>query len=232
MSLKERSTGVPPVLANANGHEARSPFFNPDAEITTHQRELPHWQQGEVYYFVTWRLADSLPQAILQQWQEEKRLWLLNHPSPLSEGDTTEFHRQFSSRMDAWLDDGSGSCVLKQGAVREVVQQTLRYFDAQRYELNAFVIMPNHVHVLFRLMPAQRIEWVIHSWKSFSAKAINQLLNRSGSLWQEEYWDRMIRHEPHLNACAGYIRDNPAKAKLAQAEYTHFERSTGVPPVF
>ena len=83
--------------------------------------------------------------------------------------------------------------------------------------------MPNHVHVLFRLLGSHRLEDVIKSWKGFTAREINRLLQRRGPLWQQDYWDRMIRNEEHLLSCRNYIRDNPMKARLRAGQFLFFE---------
>jgi len=85
--------------------------------------------------------------------------------------------------------------------------------------------MPNHVHVLFQLEINHPLSEVLHSWKSFTAKAINKSLGRAGTLWQPEYWDRLIRSERHLSFYIDYIRNNPVKAKLPSGVW-----SVGVPP--
>jgi len=90
--------------------------------------------------------------------------------------------------------------------------------------MESFVIMPNHVHVLFRLIEPERLDKVVKSWKGFTARAINQRLNKHGRLWQEDYWDRMIRDEGHLLKCREYIRDNPIKARLTQNRFLLFVR--------
>ena len=100
----------------------------------------------------------------------------------------------------------------------------LRHFDGGRYTVWAFVAMPNHVHVLFSLHAPNRLEDTLHSWKGFTAKEINRRLARMGSLWQEDYWDRLIRNGEHFLRCLRYIRNNPAKAFLGADEYTLYER--------
>ena len=237
-----RSTGVPPVGVNMNrgevaaveggqhGRDARAPFFDPFEEIREHWRNLPHWQQDEVWQFATWRLADSLPKSKLDEWSAEKEAWMRRHPRPWDEETAGAYHKEFSARVDAWLDAGHGSCVLKRPECGVIVADALRHFGGKRYELDAFVVMPNHVHVLFRPFVGHALEDVLHSWKSFTAKEINKILQRTGTLWQEEYWDRMIRNAAHFLACQRYIVSNPAKAKIASNHYILDEGSAGVPP--
>ncbi len=198
-------------------------FLNPWGKIQKHEHHLPHWQQGPIFYFVTWRLADALPANKLKQWQDEKETWRSLHPKPWDRGAEKEYHSRFSRRIDEWLDAGTGSCLLRKPQLSEIVADALKHFDGIRYDLNAFVIMPNHVHVLFRLRNGFRLEKILQSWKGFSARKINQVSGRRGSLWQNNYWDRMIRNEQHFMKCRDYIRDNPIKARLRKVKFIHFE---------
>jgi type I restriction enzyme R subunit len=199
-------------------------FLNPYAPIQKHKHRLPHWQQGSVYYFVTWRLADSLPKEKLARWREERDLWLSLHPRPWDTPTETEFHERFSGTIDEWLDASEGSCVLRDRVLAGCVAHTLLHFDSQRYVMDCFVVMPNHVHALFRLLTPHRLESVVKSWKGFSAREINRRLKRRGSLWQEDYWDRLIRNESHWASCRDYIRENPVKARLPQNQFMLFVR--------
>jgi dTDP-4-amino-4,6-dideoxygalactose transaminase/REP element-mobilizing transposase RayT len=229
-ALAAGSTGILPVNEKHVGRDARfgfdhgqdahAPFFDPYHEIDIHERNLPHWQQDACWTFITWRLADSLPAGTLRGWMQEKALWIERHPEPWDAAAIGEFQRQFSARMDEWLDAGQGACVLSRLEIRQVVVDALRHFDGQRYELSDFVVMPNHIHVLFRPMQGFEISKIVHTWKSFAAKQINRILQRSGSLWQEEYWDRLIRNERHFAACQQYIAENPIRARLAPTAYT------------
>lgn len=201
-----------PVNSNQNtGRNARAPFYNPDAETEKHRRNLPHWQQGEVWVFITWRLGDSLPKAKLDQWKDERAIWLSHHPEPWDEKIEAEYHDRFSQQIDEWLDQGIGSCVLKDPANAKIVADALRHFDGERYELASFVVMPNHVHVLFRPLEEHALAEIVKSWKGFTAREINKRIGTAGPLWQDEYWDRLIRNKRHFFKVAEYIRKNPGE---------------------
>ena len=199
--------------------EEHTPFFNPDVEIDETRHRLPHWQQKDVWVFVTFRLDDSLPTVLLDQWWEERADWLAQHPAPWDEETEAEYHRRFSGRMEYWLDQGRGSCVLKDPTIGTIVADALRHFDGKRYELAAFVVMPNHVHVLFRPLGKHRLSAIVQSWKGFTAREINRRTGKLGRLWQPEYRDRLIRSERHFNAVVEYIRRNPEMARLREGEY-------------
>jgi REP element-mobilizing transposase RayT len=202
-------------------------FLNPCASIDRHEHRLPHWQQGAVFYFVTWRLADSLPLSKLTIWKSERQTWLACHPRPWDMAAEKEYHERFSQKIDEWLDEGGGSCLLGNAAYSTIAADAILNFNRERYTAASFVVMPNHVHVLFRLHEGQRLEETVKSWKGFSARKINELRGATGAFWQADYWDRMVRNPGHLNRCMDYIRQNPIKAGLGENEFVLYEADVG-----
>jgi len=189
-----------------------------DKPITKRRRKLPHWEQDGACYFVTWRLADALPQELLKQWEFECHAWMTHHPEPWSAADEAEYHERFSQAVDRHLDAGHGSCVLRDPAAAQIVADTLLFFEGQRSSMWAFVVMPNHVHALFSLLEGHELEKMMFTWKRFTSGKINEAAGRSGNLWQAEYFDRLIRHEAHFEGVLSYILENPAKAKLRKGD--------------
>ena len=118
------------------------------AHIAKRRRNLPHWEQAGCTYFITWRLADSLPGSQLRVWQEDRERWLALNPQPWTPRVQEEYQREFIDRIEHWLDAGHGSCVLRRPEVRGILSGALHFFHGQRYELEGAVIMPNHVHVI------------------------------------------------------------------------------------
>jgi REP element-mobilizing transposase RayT len=181
-------------------------------------RHLPHWRQEGATYFVTFRLADSLPQAKLDELANLKRDWERQHPLPRSHDILRLLARQATERIERWLDQGMGACVLKDNSLAAIVAAAMHHFDADRYELDCFVIMPNHVHALLRPLDSEyALEDIVGSWKKFSARLVNRALGRDGELWQEEIYDRIIRDEEHLWRTIQYVANNPDRAGLARA---------------
>jgi len=74
--------------------------------------------------------------------------------------------------------------------------------------------MPNHVHVVTRLLGTQSLASILHSWKSYTAKLANKILGCRGEFWMREYFDRIVRDEDDLRATIAYVLANPAKAGL------------------
>jgi REP element-mobilizing transposase RayT len=185
---------------------------------------LPHFDGGEIHQTVTFRLADSLPAQRLDVWRWELRLL---PPARLS----AELHR----RIEGYLDLGHGACYLKRPEIADMIQDAVLFFDGKRYDLVAWVVMPNHVHTLFRPLAGNSLTAILHSWKSYTAKEANRILRRSGQFWEEDYFDRYIRDEDHFHAAMAYIEDNPVKARLCLRpdEWLYGSarwRSAGVPP--
>jgi REP element-mobilizing transposase RayT len=224
-STNAGSTGILPVHST-NRQDACSPsgktpseeatcYMRPYDDIDMHARNLPHWSQDNVLAFVTWRLADSLPQAKLQEIEEAQKTFLSGHPKPWDEATMQLYRKNVSQEMEAFLDSGCGSCVLQDERVRQEVEDALQFFNRKRYNLHAFVVMPNHVHVLFEIFTGFPQNNVLHTWKSFTANVVNKALGRQGRLWQDESWDRLIRNDAHYRNCLAYIRDNnPRLARI------------------
>ena len=188
-------------------------YLHPDQKIQKHGDRLPHWQQSEALQFVTFRLGDALPAERVRHWKEQRCLWLSNHPKPWDAGTESDYHRKFTWKLESWLDEGSGSCLLKDPITRNHLAESLMRFQNEKVHHHAWVIMPNHVHLLFKpLIPLPKL---IEAWKSVSARAIGQ-----GSIWQRNYRDTLIRDEDHFINAVRYIRNNPLKAKLPEGSFT------------
>ena len=198
-------------------------FFNPYADIRQTENRLPHWQQKGAVYFITFRLADAVPSRLRIQWEGEREAWLKVHPDPWSTETELEYHKRFSSAIEHWLDAGHGACLLRRRDCAEVVAGALRHFDSERVVMISTVVMPNHVHALFVQNPEWPLEKLIRSWKGFTARQVNLLLERSGGLWQRDYFDRLVRDEKHFANCVRYIRRNPEKAHLTESEFILWE---------
>jgi type I restriction enzyme R subunit len=201
-------------VTSAKRQDAASPCFMSEEPIERTRANLPHWNQGETCVFVTFRLADSIPQDKRTQWEVERDEWREKHPQPWDEKTSIEYHDLFGGKLEQWLDAGFGSCALRNDFCRELVEGALLYFEGQRYVLHSFVVMPNHVHVLFSPLPPYTISTILHSWKSYTATAIRKHIKGIGSFWQKESWDRLIRSETHFRHVANYIRNNPGKSNI------------------
>ena len=164
-----------------------------------HRGYLPHFDSGAVVQAITFRLADSLPRDVYKKELATIRDDLVRR-----------------KKLDAMIDEGRGLCLLRRPEYAEIVQRALEHFDGDRYRLIAWVIMPNHVHVLIEQIVGFRLAEIVGSWKSFTAKEINKRRKMSGTVWSREYFDRFIRDEKHFNNATSYVENNPVKAGLVK----------------
>jgi len=162
---------------------------------------LPHFDQDGFTQFITFRLYDSVPQTVLDKW----RLDLKN--GEIKDAD-------FRRRVEYYLDQNYGEGFLIRPLIGRLVEEALLKWDGERYRLIAWVIMPNHVHLLFSSLAAHTVANIMHSIKSYTSHAANKLLDRSGHFWAREYYDRYIRDSRHFASTIAYIENNPVKARL------------------
>ncbi len=224
----QRKSGFQPDSADglpAGRHtqlSAEANLFKPFDEhgpLKQTRRHLPHWEQPGATYFVSFRLADSVPDKVLQQWHEEREQWLRHHPQPWNWPTTRDYIRLCEENRENWLDQGHGSCLLRENEAAQAVTDTLRHFDSERYVLDAFVVMPNHVHAIVKPLGEHSLSAILHSWKSFSAKGVNRASGREGAVWMEESFDTIIRDSEQLEGTRDNIARNPVKAGLAEGEF-------------
>ncbi|MFN3532503.1 MAG: transposase, partial [Candidatus Brocadia sp.] len=130
----------------------------------------------------------------------------------LSEDERREYYRLFSKRIEELLDAGYGSCILKDERVSRIIADALLHFNNIRYVLDAWVIVPNHVHVLVKPLGDFDISQILHTWKSFTANEINKIIGKKGQLWMHESYDHIVRNETAFKAIRNYIIQNPVKA--------------------
>lgn len=170
-------------------------------------RNLPHFDAPEAIQFITFRLADSIPANVIREWKAEVDLF-----------PDAERSHALRVRLEQYLDRGYGCCLLAHPAMAATLQQSFEYYQDVRYQLLAWTIMPNHVHILIK--PSYSLPRIVQGWKTYSARWALQNAQRLhlqlpvGGFWMRGYWDRYIRTETHLEAAIHYIRQNPVKAGL------------------
>lgn len=225
--MDSRSPGFQPGPPKGPPEAAAALHFNPDEPVTISQRNLPHWEQEGATYFITFRQADALPADKRRQIQAERASWMQLNPPPWSSETLAEYHERFSERLEGLLDAGYGSCVLRDPAASKIVADALQHFAGERYELGAWVVMSNHVHVIVRPLPGHPLATITHSWKSFTANQLNRLTGSTGPFWQEESYDRIIRNADEYRRIERYILENPQKAGIS---VHHIASSSGFQP--
>lgn len=192
-------------------HDRRTP------EVTLRTRgRLPHLECERGTYFVTFRLANTLPWTVIEE-QRNARAKVARTPCDL-----------YDDPIESYLDTGLGDCWLADARVAALVVGALKFFDKERYLLHSWCVMPNHVHVVFTMPGSDgvpraairdgaKIAPVIQSWKSFTAKEANRFLGRGGEFWQREYYDHLVRGEKDLLRAVQYTIENPVKAYLCSS---------------
>ena len=196
---KAWNAGVSPAQC---GQDARDPYHN--------RGYLPHFDQPGLIQHIVFRLHDSVPATVIEQWKEELN-WRENLPA--DDERVIELHKKIAAYEDA----GKGVCWLKDPRLADIVQNALLHFNGTRYRLLSWCVMPNHVHVLIETMPEFPVSEIVHSWKSFTAKECNKLLGRNGQFWMQEYFDRFVRSEKQYRYLVDYIANNPVKAGLVKS---------------
>jgi REP element-mobilizing transposase RayT len=155
---------------------------------------LPHFDSPEIIQFIAFRPADSLPRSVVE---------------------TLRMQDDAIRLIDEKLDAGAGACWLSRGDIAALVQDALLHFDGSRYRLIAWCLMPNHVHTIIEIVDDHSVSETVRSWKSFTARRANEILNRTGAFWHPDYFDRYMRNEGRLERTIAYVENNPVKARLA-----------------
>lgn len=172
-------------------------------------RYLPHLIQQGAIYFITFRLADSLPQERVRELKRIRDGWLRANPPPHTPEQLEELKQVYAAPIERYLDDGDGTCLLRDCAALDELEHVLCYGDDDQYELGDYVIMPNHVHVLMRPADAKQLLKICKRWKRVAAMEINRGRGRTGRLWQEESFDHILRGSEYLAKFRRYIQRNP-----------------------
>jgi REP element-mobilizing transposase RayT len=188
-----------------------------------YRRQLPHLQLPGATLFVTFRLAGSIPSGILREIKEEserriRELESITDPAECAR-EALEFSRYLFGEWESHLDSGrEGPDYLRNPQIADMVSESLRYRDGKVYTLEAYCIMPNHVHLVCAPLEEDgsffSIAAIMHSLKRFTARKANQLLNRTGQFWQHENYDHLVRDEAEFGRIIYYVVQNPVKVGL------------------
>ena len=205
------------VLQDMNQYE-----YKPEYE-----RHLPHIQPPGATLFVTFRLAGTIPRAVLERLKAEatERERLLRQtavPDTLPRFLYEEQKRQFA-RWDKLLDRAEyGPLWLKQPEIAAVVVDSLHYLDGKVYDMDAFCVMPNHGHIVIRPLKTgdgryHPLQKIMHSFKRYTARQANKILGREGAFWQHESYDHVVRNRQEWERIVAYVINNPVKAGLVES---------------
>jgi putative transposase len=185
-----------------NGHSANHRFW---------RGRLPHWEVLEGRYFVTLRLANSLPYPILREIHDLAKQC---SDDPMRSHD---YARRIFRKMEAWLDHHHEMDWLSRPAVAALIAEALRFYQRQgEIAVHEYVIMPNHLHV-FLTGPGNSLTGFLEKFKRWTARQANRVLDRPGQrFWQSEWFDHWSRSATEDERICAYIRNNPVAGGLVK----------------
>jgi REP element-mobilizing transposase RayT len=176
---------------------------------------LPHLEASQATYFVTFRTNDSLPQGVVADLRRKKqRLGAQAAVRSLLPVEAVKLKRLSTRKMESLLDEAHGSCPMLRAEAAQIVANVLMHDDGREYRLFSWVVMPNHVHVVFSPIPPQSLSMTVTTWKSVTAHRLDSFLNRTGTFWQREYFDRLLRDQAEFERAVEYVFGNPVAAGL------------------
>ncbi len=185
----------------------------------------PHYQFRDSIVFLTWRLAGTLPSHILKQFQQLKSAKYDNENSHDLQRIKQENTRLFNLYQE--YDQGLAKCndssfSLNEERLAKIVTGAFHFHDGKKYELHAYCVMSNHIHLLIRALKRDNENYyhiadLVRALKRYSATEINKRLGRRGILWDDYYFDRIIRDEQNYNNVVNYIMMNPVAAGLVDS---------------
>jgi REP element-mobilizing transposase RayT len=167
--------------------------------------QLPHWEVVDADYFITLRLAGTLPHELKEELQQ-----IVSNVSRTKYQDKT---RKYFAKMEAWLDNDCTNDLLTNKQIAKEVSSTFDIYEFKGiWKVHSYVIMPNHIHWFFRPLN-QSMSESIQNFKRITARKSNQSLGRTGRrFWQKEWFDHWSRTPEESEKIIQYIRNNPVKA--------------------
>jgi REP element-mobilizing transposase RayT len=197
------------------------------SEKSYYKRRLPHYQPENATFFITCRLSNSLPAEVLHRLYEEKKLLkseiILQKDADKHKKLLLDYQHIYFGKFDEYLNKVTkGPRWLLEDRIAQIVSDALHYRDGKVFDLICYCIMPNHLHIVFNAgldviklitkdsLPCTRdvipLYKIMHSF--------NRALRRTGSFWQAESYDHVVRDENELGNIIRYTIYNPVKSGL------------------
>ncbi|MBN2843257.1 MAG: transposase [Sedimentisphaerales bacterium] len=169
-------------------------------------------QENGKMFFVTFRLADAIADNDINLLQVARQQWLAVHIPPFSEEEQYAFETMFNSRLENWLDMARGGCILRRPECMSILVDKICYYDQDKYQMDHWVITPNHVHALLIPRGDNTVNSIVQEWKLQSANEINSYTGFVGShLWHYENTTRPVNSESQLQNWRNYIIEDAEK---------------------
>lgn len=188
-----------------------------------YQRNLPHFQPFGATLFITFRLAGSLPKEVMLRLEEEAKnleAEINSIADPKKQKQAAMLaQKQLFIKWDAALDAARQSARwLANPAVANLMCDALHYRDKKVFTLDAYCVMPNHVHLVCTPLEQPEnsvsISEIMHSLKGYTGHQANKLLGRQGVFWQHESYDHVVRDDAEYQRIVQYVLENPLRADL------------------
>jgi putative transposase len=160
--------------------------------------DLADRRESGITQLVTFRLTDSLPKSLQSEWEYLLRI---------------EDERKRRTQLETYLDKGCGESYLHREDVAQTVDITIRFFRPERYDLRAWVVMPNHVHVVFKVNTTTWSQ-IVESWQKESAFWFERRFCFKKPFWESDCWHTVIRDTKHELTAIRYVENNPVNAGL------------------
>jgi putative transposase len=197
---------------------------------------LPHWQPEHSTYFVTFRLAGSLPHDVImrlkEEYAQEEEQYLQEKNYSYRREKIRDIRNEYFNRFDELLNSNkTGPSYMSDPMIAEIIAESIRHRDGKQYDLITYCIMPNHVHIVFSLADRDSqsgstvgrrdsstyvVANILENLKWYTALKANRLLKRTGQFWQHESYDHVVRDGKELDRIIRYVLNNPVKARLAR----------------
>ncbi len=186
-----------------------------------HHTYLPHWTREVGIYAVTFRLDDSLPVTSINEYLKDKEiiqskidLLIKDKGGKNEEAQLKNLRKEqadlYNKTIESKLHQGHGKCLFYAEPLAKIVSDAIHFFDDDRFELLAWCVMPNHVHLVLKPINGHLLKEILHSIKSFTAKEINKATGKTGVVWKKEYYDHLIRDGEDLINQISYTLNNPS----------------------
>ena len=191
-----------------------------------YKRNLPHYQPPDATFFITFRLAGTLPIEIIQQLraEREEKIKRIKSDSTIEqpEAEIYKIHKRFFGKFDHLLDQKNyGPTWLICNDIAQLIADAIHHRDGTEYRLITFCIMPNHVHMVVDNVRQRQIKGrhglslTLQALKRYTGKAANRILNLQGKqFWHRESYDHVVRGQSELSRIIRYVINNPVKAGL------------------
>ena len=198
-------------------------FFDPNGNFSLKESYLPLLDQQGKLQFITFRCFDSIPAKIREEIKDFKEYFIKTYPLPWDIATMVEFRKTVGKREESLLDNGYGKCLLKSPEYRKIVDDALEFFNKDLYDLHAYVIMPNHVHILMAMLGDNDITECLESIKKFTATKINKITGEKGKYWDGQNYCRLIRNQDHYDIVRSYINKNPRNLRRGEFSLRNYK---------